>query len=173
MTEGKQKYELLALFPLTATEEELRGAAAKVAERLTSAGAAVFASAALFKGYLAYPIAKTRQGYYHTIQFELEPLALAQLRRDLTLAQETLRFSITKVNGKFRTFMPSAPRALRPRLTKVLAPAFTPAATGVVPSTPVPTPSHLAQEAVKPEEAPKVTMEEIDKRLEEILGESR
>lgn len=163
-----QKYELLALFPLSGTEDELKASAVKVEERLKSAGATVAGSQPLSRGRLCYPIAQTQQGYYHTIQFELEPQALTQLRRDLTLAQDTLRFSISSVSGEFKPFMASAPRLARPRFVKTAVPAPVPTS---MPSTPA-TPSALAQEAVKPEEAPKVTMEEIDKRLEEILGDN-
>lgn len=164
------KYEILALFPLTATEEELKAGAVKVEERIKETGGTVVSGAPVQKGRLHYPISNTRQGYYHMIQFEMEPSSLPEFRRGLLLAGQTLRFTISKVQGEFKAFMPTAPRATTaysPRPSRPVSPQTPVTQTaGVAPS-----PSPLSQETIKPEGTPKVTMEELDKRLEEILGE--
>lgn len=170
MTETLQKYELLALLPLTGTEAELHACATKIEERIKAAGGAIAANRALHKGRLAYSVGKAHQGSYHLIQFEMDPAALRQFRRDLLLTGEISRFTITQAQGAFKAFVPSPPH-LRERPARAIRTAA-PMASRVMVAPPlaaVPTP--LAQEAVKPDEAPKVTMEELDKRLEEILGE--
>lgn len=166
-TETMQKYELLALLPLTNTDEELKGQMQKLEERLKIAGAVVSGNCFIQKGRLEYPIKNIRQGYYHTIQFEAAPAILRELRRDLTLSGDVLRFTISHILGAFKQFTPSAPRMAaspRSRQVKIVAPPVAPLPASPPPQAPV-------QETVKAEESPKVTMEEIDKRLEEILGE--
>lgn len=162
-----QKYELLALLPLTNTEEELKGQMQKLEERLKTAGAVVAGNCFIQKGRLEYPIKNIRQGYYHTIQFEASPPILRELRRDITLSGDVLRFTISQVLGDFKQFTSSAPRmtpSQHPRPIRTIVPPVAPLPTSPPPQAPV-------QETIKAEESPKVTMEEIDKRLEEILGE--
>ncbi len=165
-----QKYELLALLPLTGTDEEMKAMGGKIEERLKTAGGTVFGSMALQKGRLPYAILKQRQGYYHLIQFEMEEKGLVEFRRDLTLSGDVLRFDVTRVEGEFKKFVASAPRVSPSRITRVASHAAPISAT-YAPAVPVATPTLLSQETVKPEEAKKVSMEEIDKRLEEILGD--
>ena len=169
MLETKQKYELLALLPLNATDDGLKAVAGKIESRMTEAGATVQGSTMLQKGRLAYPVNRLHQGYYHTIQFEMEPKALPELRRTLTLSGGAVRFTISKVHGAFKQFVPSAPRVspVRPHSTARPIASATYSTAPVV-AAPAAT---LTQETVKPSAAPKVTMEELDKRLEEILGE--
>lgn|SRR3989338_7218942 len=162
-----QKYELLALLPLTGTDVELKAVAGKIEQRLTETGGTVISSSALQKGRLPYSIANLRQGYHHLIQFEMEEKALREFRRALTLSGDTIRFDVKRVAGEFKTFVPSAPRISPTRPTRVTAQAI-PASVAQIVSAPS---TALSQEAVKPEEAKKVSMEEIDKRLEEILGD--
>lgn len=174
------KYELLALFPLTATDAELKAQAGKIEERLKTAGANIVASTPLLKERLAYGIGKIRQGYYHTIQFEIEPSALAEFQRALILSGEVLRFDIAKVKDEFKPFTPSVPREMPAyaRLTKSATPELHPALSDEQPkpiqspTTPTAASKPLIQEKTAPTpEQPKVSMEELDKRLEEILGE--
>lgn len=180
MTETAQKYEMLALFPLAGTEEDLRSAAGTLEDKLKSAGATVASSVPHQKGRLSYALGKTRQGYYHVIQFEIDPGALAELRRSILLSGNALRFTISKVQGAFRPFVPTvlqksaterpAVRSARPERTFVQQrPIPEPLAVSVPQAGPA---AKLAQEKLKPEEMQKkISMEELDKRLEEILGE--
>lgn len=160
------KYELLTLLPLTGTDEELKALATKVEEKIKDAGGTVVASTPYLKGRLVYPVRKVRQGYYHTSQFEMEPKAIQEFRRALLLSGDTLRFSISKVEGEFKAFIPSIPKAVPQRAWTSRVPV-----PGASITPPAAAPSPLSQEKVQPSSQPKVTMEEIDKRLEEILGE--
>ena len=161
------KYELLAILPLTGTDDEMKVMAQKIEERIKSANGAIYASTPLQKGRLAYAMGRVRQGYYHLIQFEVEPPALAEFRRALILSGETTRFTVSKINGEFKSFIPSAPKASP--VSKPRAMPGRPAVqyAPVAPAAAAP----RVQETVKPEAAPKVSLEEIDKRLEKILGE--
>lgn len=170
MIETPQKYELLALLPLNATDDELKAQAKKVEARISAAGGVVHASTVLQKGRLAYPVNRIHQGYYYTIQFEINPQVLPEFRRMLVLSGEVVRFTVAKVRGAFKTFVPSAPRTAPARAypnARPMSPSHV-LSSAPISSSSAPT---LTQEAVKPNAAPKVTMEELDKRLEEILGE--
>lgn len=178
MKESIEKYELLAAFPLTGTDEELKVMGAKLEEKIKQAGGTVHTSMGIQKGPFAYVIGTTRQGYFHTIQFEINPRSIEQFRKELVLSGSVLRFAITRVEA-FKAFVPSAPRPMKGRvgsgavagrpMMRPGAPAGMPGISPVAGSSaPIVAP---AQEIIKPENAPKVTMEELDRRLEEILGE--
>lgn len=170
MTEDTQKYELLGLFPLSGTEEEVGRAAGGVVERLKAAGAAVASSAPVHRGKLAYPIKRNRQGHYQVIQFEIAPAAIGDLHRQLILSGAFLRFTITKVK---RNFTPFTPTRVVPQLRGYAERAATKPVAGTigVPVKSAPPPSVLTQEPIKAKDQPKISMEEINKKLEEILGE--
>lgn len=177
MMENAQKYELLALLPLTGTDDELKSITARVEEQLKTAGAAVASNVAISKGRLAYPISRTRQGSYHLIQFEIDPRKVSELERILTLSGTMLRFTIERRKGEFRPFIatsskptqdrrgtiPSVPR--RPVFSQTGMPRM--GESGGMATAPV----KAAESISKVESKPAVTMEEIDKRLEEILGQ--
>lgn len=174
MQEGTQKYELLVLLPLSGTEEELKAFAGKIEEQLKVAGATISGSAPIQKGRLAYALENVRQGYYHCLQFEMMPATLAEFQRNLLLSGATLRFSIKKINGAFKAFVPSAPAAQRTTSPRVAfrSQVHSMPTTFATASAPPSATATLTQEIIKPEAVKKVSMEEIDKRLEEILGES-
>ncbi|MDO8505443.1 MAG: 30S ribosomal protein S6 [bacterium] len=164
------KYELIALLPLTGTDEEMKAMGGKIEERLKTSGGTIFGSMAILKGRLPYAILKQKQGYHHLIQFEMEEQGLVEFRRALTLSGDTLRFDVKRVAGEFKKFVATAPRVSPSRQTRVSSHAA-PIAVRHAPTVPVSTPTLLSQETVKTEETKKVSMEEIDKRLEEILGD--
>lgn len=171
MTDGVKRYELLALLPLTGTEEALKRAADQIEERLKAAGAIMGKSATIFKGRLAYPIPPAHNGCYYLLQFELDPRALAEFRRNLLLSRETLRFTISSVPGAFKTFVPSPPKIAPVRAARMpRATAPFGYSSPALPRAVAAGPSPRVKEAVQPNAVPKVSLEEIDKRLEEILG---
>lgn len=170
MIGNAQKYELLALLPLTGTDDELKTVAARVEEQLKTAGAAVASNVAVSKGRLAYPISRTRQGSYHLIQFEIDPRKVSELERVLTLSGTMLRFTIERRKGEFRPFVATSSKPMQDRRTP---PLIRRAAHSTVGSFAASAPATIkpAETISKTEDKPTVTMEEIDKRLEEILGE--
>ena len=171
-----QKYELLALLPLTGTDAELQSVATRVEEQLKTAGAAVASNVALNKGRLAYPVARTRQGAYHLIQFEMDPRKISELERALTLSGTMLRFTIERKKGEFRPFIATSSKPMQDRRAAAPTPTFARRAVpfyvgGAAAAVSATTKTMPAESLAKAEDKPTVTMEEIDKRLEEILGE--
>ena len=176
MPELMQKYELLALLPLTGTDDELQAVAGRVEEQLKNAGAAVASNVALNKGRLAYPVSRTRQGSYHLIQFEMEPRKVSELERALTLSGTMLRFTIERRKGAFRPFIATSSKPMQERRAFAPTPTFARRAAhsyvgGSAAAVPATMETMPAKSLAKDENKPTVTMEEIDKRLEEILGE--
>lgn len=160
------------MFPLIGTDEELKaGGASALETKIRDAGGIVASSAAFKKGAPAYRVRDTRQGYWHLIQFELDPLKMQELRRDMALSGAAGRFTITAVKRGFQSVILSsvpARKTERPARPTAVRPAI---AQSVDASAPRLAPSvALVQEKTKAEDAPKVTIEEIDKKLEEILG---
>ena len=113
------------------------------------------------------------------IQFEMASAAVQEFRKELTLSSDTLRFAISRIEGAFKVFVPSAPKPTKGRTSSAPAGARPMRPTmsgGPVAGSPVAGVQSVAsvahvQEAIKPTDAPKVTIEELDRRLEEILGE--
>lgn len=168
-----QKYELLMLLPLTGTESELLAAASKIEERVRLSGGTVASSTAIHKGKLAYPVKKNRQGYYHLVQFEMEPAQVHEFKKQLLLAQDTLRFTITCKTKEFTPFVPSAPRIPQSLRARTAYKSGETAFQGsIAPARPKLTTAAVRENvSIKEDGTPKVSMEEIDKKLEEILGE--
>lgn len=169
MLELTQKYELLGLLPLIGTDEELKAVTLRVEEQLKAAGAAVASNVAVSKGRLAYPVSRTRQGSYHLIQFEIDPRKVSELERILTLSGTMLRFTIERRKGTFRPFIATPPKPMQDRRAPLVRRA-TPSPMGTF-ATPAPVTVKPTESISKITDKPTVTMEEIDKRLEEILGE--
>ncbi|GEM_PF-6317315 len=178
MQETIGKYEFLAAFPLTGTDEELKVMGAKLEEKIKAASGTIHGSMGIHKGSFAYAVDNTRQGYFHSIQFEMDPRAIQQFRKDLVLSGNVLRFAITRVDA-FKQFVASAPRPMKGRVgpgttvgIRPMRPSMPTGMSGISPVVGVATSTAApTQETIKPEDAPKVTMEELDRRLEEILGE--
>ncbi|MFZ5363943.1 MAG: 30S ribosomal protein S6, partial [Patescibacteria group bacterium] len=95
---------------------------------------------------LAYPIADAQVGNYFTIEFNGEAEKITELQGELKLTPEVIRFAITLKKVKTAEEI----EAERVRKEKMAARA------------------EKADE-VKTEPAPKVSLEELDKKLGEIL----
>jgi len=150
-----RKYEIIYIIPSKYTDAEMEGVVAQVNSILKESGAEVSETYQLGKRRLAYPISNQRNGSYVLTHFEAEPKSLLKMEQTLRLTDEVLRHMIVERN---------------PLLTQI--PKFTEAderrgeesrpyerRTAPVAAKPVP---------VKPKE---VNIEELDKKLDEILTE--
>ncbi len=136
-------YELNLLFsPIL---EKIDGeTAAKIREFILSLGGVIKKENISEKRKLAYPIKKRGVGYYITFEFQIEPEKIEDLKKLLNFNHDILRFLIIdKSNVKEET------ARIRPIKPKAVAPFG-------------------RTEEAKGE---KVKIEELDKKLEEILKE--
>lgn len=159
------KYELLYIVPAQYTDEEVTGVQKTVAQILEKSGAVISRDELLGKIKLAYPIKKVRHGTYVLVQFQAEAEAMSEMDRTLRLSDEVLRHLITH--------MPPGAEAKVYELTEYVAPLSEEAraqkserkAPAKEEETPV-----VKAEASK-EEKPKLSMEELDQKLDKILEE--
>lgn len=138
-----KKYELTYLLKISIPEEGVLDHAQKAASAIEAEKGMISRSEMPRKRRLAYPVLKDTQAYMGWIKFTALPTAIASIQKRLKLDTSILRFLVVEDVIPTMT-MPHIPR---------MAPA-TPAA------------------APKREEEPqeRLDLEELDKKLEEILG---
>jgi small subunit ribosomal protein S6 len=98
------------------------------------------------KRELAYPINKQKEGIYLETHIEIEPEAVINFSKELKSNKNVLRYLLNLLEGPEPELVKPAPKTLRPRRIIVPKP-----------------------KEGKPEE--KMNLEEIDKKLDELIGE--
>ena len=146
------RYEMLYLVGGNFTEEELEPVKTKVREQVEKVGGKITLEDSLGKRKLAYPIETQGAGYYLLYEFELEGEELKKLTNALTLMTEVLRHTVVKRDANAPTFREMT-RQREQREREHLAR------------------QEQAQAAQAPAEEPKpkMTMEVLDEKLDEIL----
>ena len=152
-----QKYELLYILPTKYTDDEIGGVINKFTEEMKATGVTILRAEQAGKLKLAYPIRHQRYGYYVLAVFEGAKEELKKLQTFLQMNLEILRYAIylaasekaataVSVLKELGEISPEAPKPEVPREKKYIPPAPAPII-----------------------EKPKMTMEELDKKLDEIL----
>ena len=150
-----EKYELLYIIPAKFTDAEIDTLVKKISGLVTNAGATISGTHNLGKRKLAYPIDNVRTGHYVLTFFESETAVAYKLNDVFRLSTDILRHLLT-VRDPHITAIPSLieeeVRATRDDES---------------PRRPAPAPARpIAPATEKP-----ITMEELDKKLDEILTE--
>jgi len=132
------------------SDEQQAKITAELAALIKNEGGAVTAAEILGSKKLTYMIKKAAVGFYHRLEFDLEPAKLINIQHKSRLMTEILRFIIVikkKVTEKPKmAARPKPIEAPAPRIFKKAPP----------------------KEGFK-EKAKKVSIEELDKKLDEIL----
>ena len=142
------KYELLIIIPAKYSEVELPGVIAGVVNHVKGFGVELISEEDKGKQKLAYPVQDLRFGQVLVLKIEAEPGVAKKLNTELRLRPEIARHMLAKIVERKRA-PKKTPREAKPQ-TAELAPAF------------VATPAETKEE--------KMTLEDLDKKLEEILG---
>ncbi|HTM68817.1 MAG TPA: 30S ribosomal protein S6 [Candidatus Binatia bacterium] len=150
-----EKYELLYIIAAKYTDAEIEGLMEKIKGLIASAGGNVTEMHNLGRRKLAYPISHVRNGNYVLVYFEAEPEALAKLNEMLRLSADVLRHLVTSRS---------------PYLNKIPSFAELVEIRGEGDDQPRPRPIQQVVQAPAIPAQP-VTMEELDKKLDEILTE--
>ena len=154
------KYELLYIIPSSFADAEVEGVQKTVAGIVQEAGGEVFKDESLGKIKLAYPINHVRHGTYILVYFTAETNQIKDLDNKLRLNDEVLRHTIVKLDP--------ASEAKNYELTSYVAPLTAEGTPAFTKKKPVP--KLAPPPPTKTEEtAPKMTVEELDKKLDEIL----
>ncbi len=149
----KQYYELLLLAPGNLAENETGSVWQKVKDLLASLGAEIAYEESLGRKKLAYAIKHLRHGYYFLIEFELDKEKIEELDKKLKLTEEVLRFIIVKSKPKSRE------EREKEKIRRAKAEAR---ATGKEPP---------QEEKKEEKQRGKLSLNELDKKLDEILEE--
>lgn len=150
---------MLYIIPTQYTDTEIEKIMADIAALLEGEGGKVTRNENLGRIKLAYPIKKVRHGSYILVHFAGEPETLKEIERKLRLTEEVLRHQIIVLpkgaaDRKFEISSYVAPLSEEARKQKEQTKAKK-----IAPPTPAKT----------EETAPNLSMEELDKKLDEIL----
>ncbi|MFH1366817.1 MAG: 30S ribosomal protein S6 [Patescibacteria group bacterium] len=144
-------YEILYILAPDLSEEQHAKTVALAEDLIKNEGGKIAKSEILGKKKLAYAIKKATLGSYCLFEFDLEPAKLSGLEQKFRLMTEILRFLITvkdptKERPKTVSLKPKAVEAPAPRIFK----------------------KEPTKEKPR-EKLQKVSIEELDKKLDEIL----
>lgn len=90
-------YELVTIINPEVNDDEVSNTAEKVAKCIISKGGVVGESDKWGKRKLAYPLKKFMEGNYMLTWFQIEPILVKEVERELMSWEEILRFLIVKV----------------------------------------------------------------------------
>lgn len=150
-----EKYELLYILPAKHTEAEMEAITGKIKDTIVSTGAGAVEQHHLGRRKLAYPIKHVRNGNYFLARFEAETPVIAKLNETFRLSGDILRHLIVHHDPRL-TKIPSfveeeAPRREREEERRPEKPA-----------------APIQQAPLQPAKD-KMSMEELDKKLDEML----
>lgn len=146
-------YEMLYIIAPDFTDEEHAKLTASAESLIKNEGGIISASEMLGKKKLAYPIKKAVASYYNLLSFDIEPAKLPLIEQKFRLMTEILRFLLV-----VKKPVKEKPKVISPRPAAMEAPA----------------PRIFKKEPAKEKtkvKLQKVSLEELDKKLDEILGD--
>lgn len=161
----KKHYELLSILPGTLAESEVNPIVGTITDTISKSGAETITHEDLGKSRLSYPMKHIRYGYFHLFTFEAAPEMIPALQEKLGLMPNLLRALISIYNPQNRTQIKKMTSEPISEISSGEDEVQTPAPTPVV-EVPV-----EAKETDKSEKK-EVAMEDIEKKLDEILDKN-
>lgn len=172
----QQHYELLYIIPVKYTADELPAVTERVRGILTEHGCQITHEDSLGKRKLAYPIARVFHGYYMITECNLARAAVAKLNVALRLAPEVLRHLF--ISRPERTAAELVKEKEQRDAATAAAAARQAQRTGESESPVVTATPHTDIQSRASVAAPvttddgKVSLEELDKKLDELIDET-
>lgn len=159
MEKERLVYEIGYMFKDSLEGEELLGFTEKIRNTIASNNSIVISEGKPKKQPLAYPIKKEVAGVFNWIKFQTSPDSIKKIESELKKESEILRFITTKSRKEETsrpTIMPFKKRTLEPK------------------EKPLVIIEHAPETETQKEEllSEKMKEEEIDKKIEELLGEN-
>ncbi len=174
-------YELVYLLPPHHTPEEAASQRAQVLDMIKKLGATDVQEEDLGKRKLAYKIRQATHAYYTQVRFKAEQAAAKQLQEALRLDTDVLRFELThgiilSLKEKLARTSFGRPTGVRPvdmpAEANVQATSYLP--TGQAGNLKPETPQQPINAApVVAPAAPAIVMEDLDKKLAELLEDTK
>lgn len=146
-------YEMAFILDADIKEEDVAGSAQKIKEFISELAGNITKEQTIQKKRLAYPVKKAKQGYFGFMLFELEPANLKTLDKKLKLEESLLRYMIIAVDKDYMSQMKRQEEEVKEKFRRITQPE-----------------EAGAKKTVKMEDKSK--LEEIEKKLEEILDRS-
>lgn len=153
-----EHYEILYILPMSYTAEEVKPINQKVAELIKTNGGTITKEQDLDKQKFAYPIKNQSHGYYFLYEFDLPTDKLLGLNRILQLTTEVLRFIVVKKQVKTEEQIKDEARIQEKIAQK---------------REKVKTEEAKVEKVAKEKTKPKISLEDLDKKLDEILDETK
>lgn len=153
-----EHYEILYILPMSYTEEEVKPINQNVADIIKANDGNITKEQNLDKQKFAYPIKGQSHGYYFLYEFNLTTDKLAGLNRALQLTKEILRFIIVKKQIKTDEQLKHEAK-IQEKIAAKREKEKTEEA--------------KEEKIVKENAKPKINLEDLDKKLDEILDETK
>lgn len=151
-----EQYELLYIIPTKLEDEEKKNLIASVDQVIAKNKGVIKDHNVWLTRKLAYPIKHIRQGVFMLAHISLPVTAIDKIRKELEIEENILRYLFTKI------IEPKAPTKVRPQRVPKILPQE------AIQSKESPEPVAVSDPA---EPAEPVSLEELDKKLEELLNE--
>lgn len=178
---SKKKYEMAYLLSPNVSEEEVVGYDQKIASFISKLDGEINEARPSKKIKLAYPIKKNFHAYFGLVNFSAFPEKIGEIEKNLKFEEKLLRYLIVFLDKKAEAAkkggaptLPAARQAFAGERkvpspvrsgAKYMIPELKTAARPAAPAG-----RQAAPAEMKPEEK-KASLEEIEKKLEKILGE--
>ena len=91
------KYEMMYIVASSISDDQIPSLTDGVLNLITGLGGNVLKEEKMGKKKLAYPIAKTRNGFYELVQFEMEPQKLSELNNKVRTTEGVIRHLIINI----------------------------------------------------------------------------
>jgi len=174
-----KNYELLAVLPGTLTETEAQEIAGQIKETTEKNGGTSLAMEYNGKSRLAYPMRHIRYGYFFVFTFEATEEQIGLIQEKIRLLSQILRTVCKIYNPAQKVSLnlgESTPNSteMDPNMAKKeeVSPREMPETATVEETTPVAAADEEKSEAPQPSPKSDVSMEEIDQKLDELLGKN-
>lgn len=166
-----QQYELLAILPGTLTEEEAKNGQKILKDTLAQHEGVDVTEKSMGKNRLSYPMKHIRYGYFYFFTCRLDTTQVGQLDKKLRLLPNILRFVLRIHDSSL-----PAPRLfsdLEKEAVKTTEEVLAPVPAKVIEAIATPEKAEKPKKATaKTAEVKEVSMEEIDKKLDDILDKT-
>ncbi|MBI5622085.1 30S ribosomal protein S6 [Candidatus Falkowbacteria bacterium] len=164
-------YEILYIIPAEYTVDELPGVQSKIKNILAEYGCVLTYEEDMGKRKLTYPIRQIHHGYYFVAEFNMDPARLSKLNESLRLSPAALRhLVVSKVERTSEQMAADKARQAKREAEEIQqATTARPRADVKVPVVAV---ERRTASPAPARPASKVSMEELDKKLDELIDES-
>jgi small subunit ribosomal protein S6 len=159
-----EHYEILYILPISLTPEETAPFVEKIAAYIKDNGGEITKDDNLGKQKFAYPIKALTHGYYFLYEFDLPKAQLAKLNRSIQLMPEVVRYLIVKKRIKTAQDIADE-KAVQDRLAKRKEKEIDKLKAGKE----SPSAKATGDKDKKPSGKEKMSLEDLDKKLDEIL----